>query len=98
MKKTKIKFVSKNRLYPAFGEAKNNTVYVRNDLPNIVKKFIISHELYYLEDKTHNWFLRELKASFYGLFRHPFGFFICVIMSLSPYRLKFYFDRLKKGE
>jgi hypothetical protein len=94
----KVKFVPKNKLYPAFGEAKNNIVYIRNDLPNSVKKFIKEHELYHLKDKSQNWIWREIKANIYGLFKHPFGFLLCVIMSLAPYRLMFYFERFRKGE
>ena len=98
--KTKVKYVSKKRLYPAFGEVdiKKNTVYVRKDLPKIVKKFIKEHELYHLRDKSKNWFWREIKANLYGLSKHPLGFLLCFIMSLLPYRLKFYFNRFKKRE
>ncbi len=94
----KVRFVSKKKLYPAFGEAKNNIAYIRNDLPKSVKKFIKEHELYHLRDKSKNWFWREIKANFYGFFKHPFGGILCVFMSLAPYRLKFYFQRFKKGE
>ncbi|MCK4647747.1 hypothetical protein KAT24_02350 [Candidatus Pacearchaeota archaeon] len=98
--KPKIKYVSKKKLYPAFGDTdtKKNIAYVRNDLPKIVKKFIKEHELYHLKDKSKNWFWREIKANVYGLFKHPFGFLLCVIMSLAPYRLRFYFERFRKGE
>ena len=94
----RVKFVSKKKLYPAFGEAKNNIAYVRNDLSNSVKKFVKKHELYHLRDESKNWLWREIKANFYGLFKHPIGFIKCVIMSLSPYRLKFYFERFKTKE
>ncbi len=93
----KVKFVSKKKLYPAFGEVKNNTAYVRNDLPNSVKEFVKEHELYHLRDESKNWIWREIKANFYGLFKHPIGFVRCVIMSLSPHRLKFYFERFRVG-
>ena len=98
--KPKIKYLSKKKLYPAFGDsdARKNTAYIRNDLPKIVKEFVKEHELYHLKDKSEFWLCREIKANFYGLFKHPLGFFICVIMSLAPYRLKFYFERVNSGE
>ena len=98
--KPKIKYVSKKKLYPVFGEVdrKKNTAYVRKDLPKLVKRFVEEHELYHLKDKSKNWVWREIKANIYGAFKHPIGFIICVIMSLALYRLKFYFNRFMKGE
>ena len=95
--KSKIKYVSKKKLYPAFGvvDIKGNTVYVRKDLPKIVRNFVKEHELYHLRDKSKVVLWREIKASVYGLFRHPLGFLLCVIMSLAPYRLKLYFNRIR---
>ena len=69
----KVKFISKKKLYPAFGEAKNNIVYVRNDLPKIVKEFVKEHELYHLKDKSKNWLWREIKANLYGFFNKANG-------------------------
>ena len=98
--KTMIKYVPKQKLYPAFGDAdiKKQAVYIRNDLPNSVKIFVKEHELYHLKDKTNNWILREITASVYAGLRHPLGFLMTVIMSLQPYRIKFYVQRIKKGE
>ncbi len=98
--KSKIKYVSKKKLYPAFGVAdiKKNTVYVRKDLPKIVKNFVKEHELYHLRDKSKVVLWREIKANVYGLFRHPLGFLLCLIMSLAPYRLKLYFNRVRGRE
>lgn len=95
--RTKIKYVSKKKLYPAFGAAdiKKNTAYVRKDLPKVVKKFVKEHELYHLRDKSKVVLWREIKATFYGLFKHPLGFLLCLIMSLAPYRLKLYFNRIR---
>jgi len=95
--KPKIRYASKKKLYPAFGEAnvKKNIVYIRNDLPKIVKKFIKEHELYHLKDESKFWLWREIKANVYGAFKYPLGFLLCIFMSLSPYRLKFYFNRFK---
>jgi len=98
--KLKIKYVSKKKLSPAFGDinTKKNIVSIRSDLPKIVKEFVKEHELYHLKDKSKKWIWREIKANIYGAFKHPIGFIICFIMSLVPYRLKFYFNRFKKSE
>lgn len=98
--KAKVKYVSKGKLHPAFGDinAKKNIAYVRKDLPLVLKKFVKEHELYHLKDESKSWVWREIKANVYGLFKHPFGFLLCVIMSLAPYRLMFYFKRFMKGE
>ena len=94
--KSKIKYVSKKKLYPAFGavDVKKNIAYIRKDLPRVVKKFVKEHELYHLRDKSKVVFWREIKANIYGLFKHPLGFLLCLIMSLAPYRLKLYFNRI----
>ena len=97
---SKIKYVSKEKLYPSFGniDGKKNIAYVRKDLPKVVKKFVKKHEFYHLRDESKFWLWREIKANVYGAIKHPLGFLLCVVMSLSPYRLKFYFKRFMKGE
>ena len=106
---TELKYVAKNKLYPAFGYAdiKNQKAYVREDLPKLVKVFVAEHELYHLKDKPqipeNLWkrrfagFWAELKANLYAGIRHPLGFLITIILSLQPYRIKLYLDRFKKG-
>ena len=108
MKSPKISYVSKSKIYPAFGEALLNPprIKVRKDLPNSVKKFILEHEEYHIRDwerldkmnKEYNCFWGEIRANFYAAFKHPLGFLLCVIMSLQPYRLKLYFDRFRYGD
>ncbi len=96
----KIKYVSRKKLYPAFGESdmKNQVAFVREDLPKIVKKFVRDHELYHLKDKSQNVLWREIKANIYSAIRHPLGSIITLIMSLQPYRIKLYIQRIKKGK
>lgn len=93
-----IKYVSKQKLYPAFGEVIGNAVLVRKDLPKPVKEFVTYHEKYHLKDNTKNWILREVRANIYALIRRPLGFIITLIMSLQPYRLKLYWQRFKRGK
>lgn len=94
-----IKYVSKQKLYPAFGESdiKKQIAYVRKDLPKIVKKFVTIHELYHLRDSSKNWIWAEIKANFYAGIRQPLGFIITIIMSLHPSRIKLYINRFKEG-
>ena len=60
MKNLKVKYISKSKLYPAFGDvdAKKQIAYVRKDLPKLVKRFVTQHELYHLRDKSENWIWR----------------------------------------
>ena len=83
-------------LYPRFGLAfpDKQQVQVRGDLPERVKRFVISHELYHLKDRAQWWVLREVKATARAAIRHPIGFIACVLMSLAPYRLRYYGQRI----
>ena len=88
---------TRDDLYPRFGLAlpDEQQVHVREDLPRCVKRFVISHELYHLVDKAQWWVLREVKATVHATMRHPIGFIACVLMSLVPYRLKYYGQRIR---
>jgi len=99
MKTPRVIYISKSKLYPAFGDAdiKKQIAHVRKDLPKSVKKYVKQHELYHLKDNTKNWVWREIKASIYGAIKHPIGALICLIMTLAPCRLKFYWQRIKRG-
>ena len=95
-----IKYLSKQKLYPAFGDSdvKKQIAFVRKDLPKLVKIFVRDHELYHLKDNSKNWFWAEVKANFYSGIRHPIGFLMTIILSLQPYRIKFYVQRINKRE
>ena len=95
-KKQEVRFVPKSRLYPAFGFAnlKLNRAYVRKDLPKIVQTFVKEHELFHLRDKAKFWLWREIKANIVTGIRHPIGFLVTVIISLQPYRLRLYFEKV----
>lgn len=91
-----IIYQSKEDLFPMFGYASKDTktAYVREDLPVCIKEFVVLHELYHLRDKSTWWIWREIKANAHGAFRRPMGFLACVLMSLQPYRLRFYWNRV----
>jgi hypothetical protein len=90
-------YQTREDLYPRFGLAlpDKQLVYVRGDLRECVKRFVLSHQLYHLGDKSQWWLLREVKASAHAGIRHPVGFAACVLMSLAPYRLKYYGQRIR---
>jgi len=91
-----VLYCSKDQLYPRFGYAlpSKQVVYVRDDLPQQVKEFVTSHELYHLRDNAKWWVWREIKANTAAAFKHPMGFAFCVVMSLAPYRLRYYWNRI----
>jgi len=91
-------YQTREDLYPRFGLAlpDRQQVYVRGDLSESVKQFVISHEVYHLSDKAEWWAWREIKASARAAIRHPLGFVVCVLMSLAPYRLRYYGQRIRR--
>jgi hypothetical protein len=89
-----IIYQSKKDLFPKFGCVLQETAYVREDLPACVRDFVALHELYHLKDKSTWWIWREIKANAHGALHRPLGFLLCVLMSLQPYRLRYYWDRL----
>ncbi|MBU4308225.1 MAG: hypothetical protein KJ566_00310 [Nanoarchaeota archaeon] len=48
----KIKYVSKEKLFPAFGDATEipPKIRIRKDLPKVVKRFVLEHEKYHIKD------------------------------------------------
>lgn len=107
MRNPEVRYVPKSEIYPAFGDAYENPprIRIRKDLPKVLKEFVLEHEKYHIKDwqrltkekKKYYWILGEIKAGFYGAMKHPFGFLLSLIMSLNPARIKFYFERVKKG-
>lgn len=95
----KVVYLPDSKMRPMFGMAdpKTGTVYVNSDLPLPVRSFVKEHELFHLRDKARFWILRELKANMHAGIKRPFGFMLCVFMSMRPYRLKFYLKRLIVG-
>jgi len=88
-----------NDLHPRFGLGLPNKgqVSVREDLPEWVKRFVTTHELYHLKDKAQWWLLREVKANLHAAIRHPVGFVACVLMSLAPYNTHLAVEQVRCG-
>ena len=89
-------YQTRETLYPRFGLALlgKGQVYVRKDLPECVKRFVISHELYHLRDQAQWWVWMEIKATVHAAMMHPIGFLVSVSMSLAPDRLRYYWERI----
>jgi len=85
-----ILYVPKSTIYPAFGYYHYHTeiAEIRDDLPLPVKLFVIAHE------HGHSLGYGEFMSTLSALVEHPFGFIYTVLLSLSPYRLLYYFNRI----
>ena len=98
MRQPTVIYSPKQELHPRFGsaESRTQTAYVRDDLPNSVQAFVIQHELHHLRDQSKWWVWREVKANAFGAIKHPWGFIACLILSMTPSRLKYYANRFRQ--
>lgn len=101
-----VYFVPRKRLAPYFGEAfggiheRKCYAIVRDDLPPLVKRFVVQHELYHLMDckKRSGVLAREVRASFSPLIHDPFGFLATAIATVTSLeRIRFYIYRFRHG-
>ncbi len=71
--------------------------YVREDLPERIKKFVAQHELYHLNDKKYKTVLaQEIFANLVPGIKDPIGLFLTIVMTITDIeRVKFYIDRVK---
>ena len=95
-----ITYLPREKLYPRFGYAlpAKQIAYVREDLPGCVKRFVTVHERYHLADNAQWWIWREIRANMVAALKHPVGFLVCVLLSLTLYRLKYYWQRMKRNQ
>ncbi len=96
-----VRYVTKDFIGLHFGEAYEGTgiAYVRADLPDRVKKFVESHELYHLTDPKFipGSFISEVRANFYPGMRDPIGLVLTLIATLrDPDRRAYYIQFLKE--
>lgn len=95
-----VKYVSKEAIYPAFGYSSWDEATVREDLSPRVKKFVRAHEIYHCQDKSNfgGWIGSEIRANIIPGIKDPIGLLATIKASLSKDRLKFYWQRFKKGQ
>lgn len=97
-RQVRVKYVSKDWIYPAFGLAFLDTAEVRNDLSPRVKRFVRAHELYHLGDRATwgGWIGQEVRANVSIGLVNPVGLALTIFASLNK-RLGFYWERFKLG-
>ncbi len=92
----KVKYIDsavlrKNKLY-LFGYTYRNSIFICHNLPKLVKRGVLRHEVYHTEDR-HNWlgkYGREIRANIYVMFHDPVAFLTVFIYSLNCERIKTY--------
>ncbi len=96
-----IEYVPKEDLYPAYGHCfGNNMVFVRQDLPPRVKRFVKAHELYHCQDKSNfgGWAGREIRANFFPGLKDPVGLIATAWKTITDVdRIKFYLWLIKEN-
>lgn len=71
-------------------------VYVVADLPAMVRKSVLAHEMQHAKDGDRGGFWKnEPRCWFAGFMAQPVGFFWAIALSLTPSRIAVYIDRLK---
>ena len=96
-----IRYVTKEFIGIGFGEAHARTgvADVREDLPERVRRFVESHELYHLTDPKFipGDLMSEVRANFYPGIKDPVGLALTLIATLrDPDRRAYYKQFLKK--
>ncbi|MCD4704893.1 hypothetical protein K8R66_02335 [bacterium] len=92
-----VRYVPKEKIYPAFGYGGGREAIVRDDLSPRVKKFVKAHELYHCQDKSDfgGWIGGEIRANLIPGMKDPLGLLATIKASLSKDRIKFYLDRFR---
>lgn len=85
-----ITYVPRQSIYPAFGMYyyRSDIAKIRDDLPKSAEAFVIEHE------RGHSVGKGEIMATLSAIPKHPIGFIIIAFMSLAPYRIKYYWQRI----
>jgi hypothetical protein len=93
-----IRYLPGKDMFPRFGVCfGNGTIWINEDLPESAQAFVLAHELYHSGDVSSNWLKRELRANLAGFWAAPWGFLVTAVLSLAPYRLKYYWQRFMEG-
>lgn len=81
----------------SFGHIVDGQVYIRDDLSNKVRRFVIAHEIYHLKDdkKWLGWVGRELRANIVCGIHDPAGFMSTIFASLNMRRISAYVRSIK---
>ncbi len=84
----------------SFGCAYRSIIFIRSDLPDRVRSFVISHEAYHIRDEAHwlGWLGGELRANMACGLRDPIGLLLTIKASLNRTRLKAYWRAFVHGD
>lgn len=97
-----IKFVPSEKIYPRFGLMHYDTraMEIREDLSRFEICSLLVHEFGHLDDIEDKEKLvhKELESISMSIFYPIIGTIMIAFKSLSPYRLKHYWERFKKKE
>jgi len=96
----KTKYVTKKEIYPLFSnsDVKKKIIFIRKDLSKISKEFLEVYELNYMKSKYKHWFCKLITSGIKSFFKKPLGAIWTLILSLHPYRIKFYIQKVIKGD
>lgn len=89
-----VAFVYPETLGVLYGRAYGRVAEVRKNLPTHMKRFVLLHEIYHLQDKNFNSKItREIRANLAAAVYEPLGFVQTLWSTLSDMgRLKFYWQ------
>ena len=98
-----ITYISKDEMlkrfkWPYFGFTVYRTreIFIRSDLPEGIKTSVLAHERNHLERGHQGSFWKDEPLAWWAGFKaQPVGFFLGILLSLSPSRLTLYYQRLR---
>jgi hypothetical protein len=86
------------RKYPYFGVTDYATkeIFIRKDLPKCVQASVLAHEREHLRVGHKGSFWKNEPCAWWAGFKgQPIGFFLGILLSLTPERLRLYWSRLR---
>lgn len=102
MEDIKVTFVSKDKIYPANGYMNSETriMEIREDLNRFEICSLLVHEFGHLDDleDKEGFIHKELESISMSVFYPIIGTVMIAFKSLTPDRLKWYWERFKKKE
>ena len=99
-----ITFVTKAEMlkrfrWPYFGfTVYPREIFIRSDLPGVVKTSIVAHERSHVERGHQGGFWKDEPPAWWAGFKAPpVGFFLGILLSLTPERLGLYLKRIAEN-
>lgn len=88
----KVIYLEKNDIKPFLGTVYSGEIYIQHGLPKIVSRSVLTHESFHLSHyhPDESYWLGELQANLYAMWRDPFAWLCCLLYSLRPARIMLY--------